>query len=258
MQAEVLELKAVTDCPAQGVVIESRLDKKRGMVMSVLVHRGTLQQGDLLLVGSEYGRVRVLYDENGLPVQSAGPAIPVEVLGLSGLAQAGDDFVVMLDEKKAREIALHREVKARANKLMRQTLKPEDAFKQIDADSKIQATINLIIKADVAGSAEALKQALLELSDDTVTIHVIVTSVGGINESDVNLAIASHAIIVAFNVRASSEARKLIEAHQVIVHYHNIIYDVLDQIKKVKRGSLAPEIREKILGTAEVRDVFRS
>ncbi len=257
VQAEVLELKAVVDCPARGVVIESRLDRGRGAVMSVLVQEGTLRKGDIILAGLEYGRIRALFDENGKPIDSAGPSIPVEVLGLSAVPQAGDDFIIVPDEKRAREVAVFRQTKHRENRLVKQTPTLELMMQQIESD-KNAVTLNIVLKADVLGSAGALQQALNELTCPEVKINIISTGIGGLNEGDVNLAIASKAMIVAFNVRANVEARKLIEVNKVDVQYHNIIYDVINQVKKVMSGSLAPEIHEKILGLAQVREVFRS
>lgn len=258
VQSEVLELKAVADCPAKGVVIESRLDRGRGAVMSVLVQQGTLRKGDVILAGLEYGRIRAMFDETGKPIESAGPSIPVEILGLSGVPQAGDDFIVTPDERKAREVAMYRQAKHRENKLARQAPKLEDLLQRIEQEKSTATTLNLVIKADVLGSVEALRQALSELSGDEVKVNIISSAIGGINESDVNLAIASNAIIIAFNVRANAEARKLMETNEVDVHYYNIIYDVINEVKKAINGVLAPEVHEKILGLAEVREVFRS
>jgi translation initiation factor IF-2 len=258
VQAEVLELKAVVNCPARGVVIESRLERGRGAVMSVLIQQGTLSKGDIILAGLEYGRIRALFDENGKAIESAGPSIPVEILGLSGVPQAGDDFIIVPDERRAREVALYRQDKARETKLARQAPKLEDLLQRIEDEKTLTTTLNLVIKADVLGSVEALKQALTELSGTEVKVNVLSSGIGGINESDVNLAIASNAIIIAFNVRANTEARKLMETNSVDVHYYNIIYDVINQVKKAISGALAPEIHEKILGLAQVRQVFRS
>lgn len=257
VQAEVLELKAVADCLARGVVIESRLDRGRGAVMSVLIQQGTLHKGDIILAGLEYGRIRALFDENGNPIESAGPSIPVEILGLSGVPQAGDDFIIVPDEKRAREVAMFRQAKHRASKLVRQAPKLEDLMQRIESE-KNATTLNIVLKADVLGSVEALKQALMELSGSEVKVAILSSGIGGINESDVNLAIASNAIIIAFNVRANVEARKLMEVNGVDVHYHNIIYDVINQVKKAISGALAPEIQERIVGLAQVREVFRS
>jgi translation initiation factor IF-2 len=258
VQAEVLELKAVVNCPARGVVIESRLDRGRGAVMSVLVQQGTLRKGDIILAGLEFGRIRALFDENGKPIESAGPSIPVEILGLSGVPKAGDDFIIAPDEKRARDVASFRQAKERESKLLRQTPKMEDLLQRIENEKTVTTTLNLVLKADVLGSVEALKQTLMELSGSEVKVSILSSGIGGINESDVNLAIASKAIIIAFNVRANAEARKLMEVNSVDVHYHNIIYDVINLVKKAISGALAPEIHEKILGLAQVREVFRS
>ena len=258
VQAEVLELKGVSDCAARGVVIESRLDRGRGAVMSVLVQQGTLNKGDIILAGLEYGRIRAMFDEAGKPVQSAGPSIPVEVLGLSAVPQAGDDFIIVPDEKRAREVAAFRQVKHRELKLARHAPKLEDLLERIEAEKTAATVLNLVLKTDVLGSVEALRQALGELSGPEVKVHVISSGIGGINESDVNLAIASDAIIIAFNVRANSEARKLMEANSVDVHYYNIIYDVINEVKKAISGALKPEIHERVVGLAQVREVFSS
>ncbi len=258
VQAEVLDLKAVVDCPARGVVIESRLDRGRGAVMSVLVQQGTLRKGDIILAGLEYGRIRAMFDETGKPIESAGPSIPVEVLGLSGVPQAGDDFIIVPDEKRAREVTAFRQVKFREAKMLRHTPKLEDLLQRIEAEKAAVTVLNLVLKADVLGSVEALRHTLSELSNAEVRVNIISSGIGGINESDVNLAIASNAIIIAFNVRANSEARKLMEANSVDVHYYNIIYDVINAVKKAISGVLAPEIQEKVVGLAQVRDVFRS
>lgn len=257
VQAEVLELKAVTDCPARGVVIESRLDRGRGVVISVLIQQGTIRKGDIILAGLEYGRIRALFDETGKAIESAGPSIPVEVLGLSAMPQAGDDFIIVPDEKRARDVAGFRQAKHREAKMARQAPKLEDLLQRIE-DEKTATTLNLVLKADVLGSLEALKQALTELSNAEVKVYILSSGIGGINESDVNLAIASNAIIIAFNVRANAEARKLMEVNGVDVHYYNIIYDVINQVKKAISGALAPEIQERMVGLAQVREVFRS
>ena len=258
VQAEILELKAVVNCPGRGVVIESRLDKGRGAVASVLVQQGTLRKGDLVLAGFEYGRVRALYDENGKNTDSAGPSIPVEILGLSSTPNAGDEFVVIADEKRAREVALFRQGKFREVKLAKQNSAKLENILQRMGDEKNERVLNIVLKADVQGSAEALTQALSDLSISEVKVKIVSSAVGGINESDVNLALASDAIIIGFNVRANNEARKLIEAEGVDLHYHSIIYEVIDEVKRALSGFLAPEIHEKIVGLAQVRDVFRS
>jgi translation initiation factor IF-2 len=259
VQAEVLDLKAIINCPARGVVIESRLDKGRGAVASVLVQQGTLRKGDLVLVGFEYGRVRALYNESGQTIDLAGPSIPVEMLGLSGTPNAGDEFVVVADEKRAREVALFRQGKFREVKLARQNAaKLENILQRMGEEKVTDLVLNIVLKADVQGSAEALSQALAALSGTEVRVKIVSSGIGGINESDVNLALASDAIMIGFNVRANVEARKLIEAEHVDVHYHSIIYNVIDEVKRAISGFMAPEIQEKITGMAEVRDVFRS
>ncbi len=257
MQAELLELKAVEEGPARGVVIEARLDKGRGPVATVLVQSGTLKKGDVVLAGHEYGRVRALLDENSKPLKVAGPSMPVEVLGLSGTPSAGDEVVVVTDERKAREVALFRQGKYRDIKLARQQkAKLESMFSQMEA-GKV-STLNLVIKADVQGSAEALSESLTKLSTEEVRVNVVSSGVGGINESDVNLAVASEAIIIGFNVRADASAKRLIEEEGVDLHYYSVIYDVIEEIKSSMTGMLAPEFKEQIVGLAEVRDVFRS
>ena len=257
LQAELLELVAVADCPATGVVVESSLDKGRGPVATVLVQNGELHRGDVILSGLEYGRVRAMLDEAGQPVESAGPSIPVVVLGLSGLPNAGDDVMVVKDERKAREVAEHRQDKQRDKRLAQQkAAKMEDIFNQMQSDEVNQ--VNILLKADVQGSAEALAQSLSELSKDYVTVNVIQAGVGGINESDINLAIASDAIVIGFNVRADAAARRLIQEAEVDVHYYSIIYEAIDQVKAAISGMLSPEVREEIVGLAQVRDVFKS
>ncbi|MEW6353599.1 MAG: translation initiation factor IF-2, partial [Pseudomonadota bacterium] len=257
VQAEVLELQAVQDGPASGVVIESSLDKGRGPVATVLVQNGTLRRGDILLAGQEFGRARALLDENGRNLEQATPSMPVMVLGLSGTPNAGDEVVVVADERKAREIALFRQGKFRDVKLARQqTAKLEDVFSQLE-EGKV-STLNLIIKADVQGSAEALRDALAKLSTEEVRVRIIASGVGGINESDVNLAVASKAIIIGFNTRADATARRLIDEEGVDLRYYSVIYDVIDEIKSAMSGMLAPEFKEQIIGLAEVLDVFKS
>jgi len=257
VQAEVLELKAVAEGPARGVVIESRLDKGRGPVATLLVQSGILHKGDIILSGLEYGRVRAMLDEKGEATESAGPSIPVEVLGLSGAPNAGDEVVVVGDERKAREIALFRQGKYREVKLAKQqkaTL--ENVFEQME-EGKIH-TLNVVLKADVQGSVEALSDALAKLSTDEARVKIIASGVGGINESDANLALASDAIMIGFNVRADNAAKKLIEEEGIDLHYYSVIYEVIDDVKKALQGLLAPEFKEQIIGLAEVRDVFRS
>ena len=257
LQAEVLELKAVVDAPAKGVVIEARLDKGRGPVATILVQSGTLHKGDVVLAGHEYGRVRALLDENGKPAKSAGPSTPVEILGLSGTPSAGDEVLAVADERKAREVALFRQGKFRDVKLARQQkAKLESMFSQMEEGTV--NTLNLVVKADVQGSAEALSESLTKLSTDEVRVKVVASGVGGINESDVNLAVASSAVMIGFNVRADASAKRLIEEEGVDLHYYSVIYDVIEEVKQSMTGMLAPEYKEQIIGLAEVRDVFRS
>ncbi|HWS03646.1 MAG TPA: translation initiation factor IF-2 [Gammaproteobacteria bacterium] len=257
LQAEVLELTAVMDCPANGVIIESSLDRGRGPVATVLVRNGVLKKGDVILSGQEWGRVRAMFDEAGKPIQEAGPVMPVVVLGLSGTPNAGDDVVVVTDERKAREVALFRQGKFRDVKLAKQQqTRLEDVFSQMGEG--VTADLNLVIKADVQGSLEALRDSLTKLSSDDVRVRVVAGGVGGINESDVNLAVASKAIMIGFNVRADATARRLVEEQGVDLHYYSVIYDVIDEVKKAINGMLSPEIKEEIIGLAEVRDVFRS
>lgn len=257
LQSEVLELKAPNTGHARGVVIESRLDKGRGPVATVLVQSGLLKKGDIILAGQEFGRVRGLYDQAGHETEQAGPSIPVEVLGLSGTPNAGDEAMVVPDERKAREIAEFRQSKDREVRLARQqAAKSDNVFDQM-AEGKVDV-LNIVIKADVQGSVEALRDALTELSMDEVRVNVVTSATGGISETDVNLAIASKAIIIGFNVRADAAARRIIENEGVGLHYFSIIYEVIDTVKHAISGMLAPEVREEIIGTAEVRDVFRS
>ncbi len=258
LQAEVLELKAVSEGRATGVVIESALDKGRGPVATVLVQEGSLQKGDYLVCGVQYGRVRALFNETGTQVQAAGPSIPVQVLGLSGVPDAGDDFVVVADERLAKEVAQQRDTKRRESRLVAAAgNRMEDIMAQMGQGSA-QLSLNLVVKADVQGSAEALRQALVGLSNDQIRINMIVSGVGGITESDANSALAAKATIIGFNVRADASARKVIDANGLDLRYFSIIYDVIDQVKQVASGLLGVEIREEIIGTAEVRDVFRS
>jgi translation initiation factor IF-2 len=256
LQAEVLELKAPVDAPAKGLVIEARLDKGRGPVATVLVQSGTLNRGDILLAGSAFGRVRAMYDENGAPIQSAGPSIPVEILGLTEVPLAGEEVMVLGDERKAREIALFRQGKFRDVKLARkQAAKLEDMFEHIKEGAvKI---LPLLIKADVQGSQEALVHALSRLSTNEVKVTVVHTAVGGITESDVNLAMASKAVIIGFNTRADGAARKLAESAGVDIRYYNIIYEAVDEIKAALSGMLSPEKKEAILGLVEIRQIYR-
>lgn len=255
--AEVLELKAVRTGPARGAVIESRLDKGRGPVASVLIQKGTLRKGDMLLAGLEYGRIRAMVNEQGQQVDQAGPSMPVEVLGLSGVPGAGDEATVVQDERKAREVATFRQGKSRDVKLARQqAAKLENMFTQM-ADGVVSA-VNVVLKADVQGSVEAISDALVSLSTDEVKVNIVSSGVGGITESDVNLAAASSAIIIGFNVRAEASAKRLIEEEGLDLHYYSIIYELIDEVKRAMTGMLAPEFKEQIIGLAEVRDVFRS
>lgn len=258
VQAEVLELTAVRAGPARGVVIESRLDKGRGPVATILVQQGTLRRGDILLTGVEYGRVRGLLDENGQMVDEAGPSIPVEVLGLSGTPAAGDDAMVVEDERKARELVMFRASKLRELKLARHhaSVAGVNLFERFGKGE--QLSVNVLIKGDVQGSVEAINDALHKLSTDEVQVKIIGSGVGGISESDINLALTSSALVLGFNVRADASARKLAEREGVMVHYHSIIYDLLDEVKKCMSGKLSPETKEKIIGLAQVRDVFKS
>ncbi len=256
LQAEVLELKATANGPAAGVVLESSIEKGRGVVATVLVKRGTLRQGDIILAGQEYGRVRAMFDERGLATVTAGPSIPVQVLGLSAAPNAGDELLVVENERKAREVALYRQGKFRDVKLARTTQSAEEVFSQMQ-DAKAQ-TIQVLIKSDVKGSAEALKDALQKLSTSEVAVKVIGSNVGGITESDVNLASASDARIIAFNVRADATARGMIKDQGIDVRYYSIIYEAIDDVRAALSGMLSPEVRDQIVGTAQVRDVFRS
>jgi translation initiation factor IF-2 len=256
LQAEVLELKAPKDAPARGIVIESRLDKGRGPVATILVQSGTLERGDVALVGSVFGRVRAMTDENGKPVQRAGPAIPVEIQGLSDLPLAGEELLVLGDERKAREIALFRQGKFRDVKLAKQqAAKLENMFDQMAGDEV--KTLALIVKADVQGSYEALQQALTKLSTEEVKVNIVHAAVGGITESDVNLALASKAVIIGFNTRAEAQARKLAETSGVQIRYYDIIYEAVDDVKAALSGMLAPERKETQLGMVEIREVYR-
>jgi translation initiation factor IF-2 len=257
LQSEILELKAVDSGAASGAIIESRLDKGRGPVATILVQSGTLNKGDVVLTGHEFGRVRAMTDDSGKEVSSAGPSTPVEVLGLSGTPNAGDDMIVVPDEKKAREIALFRQGKYRETKVaQQQASKLENVMNQMQEGEV--ASVNLLIKADVHGSSEALVDALSRLSTDEVKVSIVSSGVGGINESDVNLAMASGSVVIGFNVRADASARKLIDAEGIDLRYYSIIYDVIDDVKAAMSGLLSPEVREQITGVAEVREVFRS
>ncbi len=257
LQAEVLELKAVRNGMASGAVIESFLDKGRGPVATVLVREGTLHKGDIVLCGFEYGRVRAMRDELGREVLEAGPSIPVEILGLSGVPAAGDEVTVVRDEKKAREVALYRQGKFREVKLARQQKsKLENMFANM-AEGEVHE-VNIVLKADVQGSVEAISDSLLKLSTDEVKVKIIGSGVGGITETDATLAAASNAILVGFNVRADASARKVIEAESLDLRYYSVIYNLIDEVKAAMSGMLSPELKQQIIGLAEVRDVFKS
>lgn len=257
LQAEMLELKAPVTGSASGVVLEARLDKGRGPVASVLVQKGSLNRGDIMLAGLEYGRVRTMINELGHSVDTVGPSMPVEVVGLSGTPQAGDAFMVVLDERKAREVALLRQHKQRDIRMLRQQASKLEGFFDRVQQGEVK-TLKVVLKADVQGSAEALTEALEGLSTDAVKVKIVASGVGGINESDVSLAMASEAILIGFNVRADASARRIAESESFTINYYSIIYDVVDGIKRAINGLLGPQFKENILGLAEVRDVFRS
>jgi translation initiation factor IF-2 len=257
LQAEILELKSPRDVPAQGLVIESRLDKGRGSVASLLVQSGTLRQGDIVLAGLQYGRVRAMLDENGNSIQEAGPSIPVEILGLDGTPDAGDPFAAVESEKKARELAGSRQHRTRDSRLQRQqAAKLDNMFESMTAGET--KTLNIVVKADVRGSLEALQSALLELGNEEVNVNIVSGGVGGITETDVTLAMTAEAVIFGFNVRADNAARKMVEEEELDLRYYNVIYDLIDDVKQALSGMLDPELREEIVGIAEVRDVFTS
>jgi len=256
LQAEVLELRAPVDALAKGLVIEAQLDKGRGPVATVLVQSGTLKTGDVVLAGSTFGRVRAMLDENGKPIKTAGPSIPVEIQGLTEVPQAGDEFMVMTDERRAREIATYRAGKFRNTKLAKQqAAKLENMFSDMSGGEV--KMLPIIIKADVQGSQEALAQSLLKLSNDEVKVQLVYSAVGGISESDVNLAIASKAVLIGFNTRADAQARKLAENNGIDIRYYNIIYDAVDELRAAMSGMLTPEKKEEVIGNAEIRQVFK-
>ena len=255
--AELLELTAVDTGPAKGIVIEARLDKGRGSVASMLVQSGELKVGDIVLAGFHYGKIRALVDEDGKKIKSAGPSIPVEVLGLSGVPEAGDEVSVVANERKAREVAAFRQTKHREAQLAKQqSAKLENMFANIGSDEK--SNLNVLVKADVQGSAEAISRSLVDLSTDEVSVTIISAAVGGITETDITLASASNAIVIGFNVRADASGRKAVEKEGVDLRYYSIIYEVIDDVKAAMSGMLSPEMREEIVGLAEVRDVFKS
>ena len=257
VQTEILELKAPVEGAASGIVIESRLDKGRGAVATVLIQKGTLENGQMVLCGHEYGRVRAMFNENGKAIKEAGPCAPVEILGLSGTPNAGDEFLVVQNERIAKDLAKHREDRKKFTKhAAQQASKLDEVFSRM-ATGEL-ASVNLVIKTDVQGSLEALRGSLVALSNEEVEVKVVFGGVGGINEGDANLALASGAILMGFNVRADATARKLIEEKGIDLHYYSVIYDAIDEVKKSISGMLAPEIKEQIVGLAEVRDVFKS
>lgn len=257
VQTEILELKAPVEGSASGIVIESRLDKGRGVVATVLIQKGTLESGQMVLCGHEYGRVRAMFNENGVAIKEAGPCAPVEILGLSGTPNAGDEFLVVQNERIAKDLAKHREERKKLSRhAVQQASKLDEVFSRMTTGEI--ATVNLVLKTDVQGSLEALRSSLVGLSNDEVEVKVVFGGVGGINEGDANLALASGAILMGFNVRADAAARRLIEEKGIDLHYYSIIYEAIDEVKKAISGMLAPEIKEQIVGLAEVRDVFRS
>ncbi len=257
LQAELLELKAPHEGSGSGIVIESSLEKGRGPVATVLVQAGTLKRGDIMIAGEEYGKVRAMFDENGKQMKSAGPAMPVQVIGLSGTVNAGDNMQVVATDRKAREIAEQRADASRESKLTnRQAKRMENLFANVGDNQK--QIVSLMIKADVQGSAEAVKDSLEKLSTDEVAVNVITSSVGGITESDINLAAASDGMVVGFNVRADNSAKKAAEENDVDVRYYSVIYDLIDDVRAAMSGLLSPELREEIVGIAEVKDVFKS
>jgi translation initiation factor IF-2 len=257
VQTEILELKAPIEGAASGIVIESRLDKGRGAVATVLIQKGTLENGQMVLCGHEFGRVRAMFNENGKAIKEAGPCVPVEILGLSGTPNAGDEFLVVQNERVAKDLAKHREDRKRSSKHAAQSAsKLDEVFSRMAAGEI--ASVNLVLKTDVQGSLEALRGSLIDLSNEEVEVKVIYGGVGGINEGDVNLALASGAILMGFNVRADATSRRVIEEKGVDLHYYSVIYDAIDEVKKSISGMLAPEIKETIVGLAEVRDVFKS
>ena len=257
LQSEILELKARTSGNASGVVVEARLDKGRGAVSTILVQQGVLNYGDIVLVGRETGRVRAMIDDSGKSVKTAGPCMPVEIQGLSGVPSAGDEMIVVSDERKAREIAEFRQAEHRDTRLARQqAAKLENMFQQMGEDE--QKNVNVLIKGDVQGSIEALTESLVKLSTEEVKVSVVHSMVGGINESDINLAMAASAVVIGFNVRADATARRLAEAEDVQIRYYSVIYDVIDDVKAAMEGLLDPEIKEETLGYVEVREVFKA
>ena len=255
--SEILELEAPIDCPARGVVVESRLDKGRGAVATVLVQSGTVKKGDIILCGMEYGRVRALMNEQGQNVTEAGPSIPVAVLGLSGVPIAGDDMLVVANERKAKEVASHRQTKAKELKIARQQKSKLDNMFNRMAEGDIE-NVNIILKADVQGSIQAITDALVKISNEEVKVSVVSSAVGGISETDANLALASDALIFGFNVRADAKAKRIIDSEGVYLKYYSVIYEIVDEVKRAVEGKLAPDFQENIVGVADVREVFKA
>lgn len=257
LQSEILELEAVAKGNAKGIVVEATLDKGRGPVATVLVQSGLLQQGQMLLAGTQFGRVRAMYDESASTIKSAGPSMPAVVLGLSGVPNAGDEVFVVENERKAREFAETRESKIRESKLADQQKAKLQGMFDAMAEGEV-AEINLLVKADVQGSSEAIRESLQKLSTDEVRTKLVATGVGGINESDINLAAASDAIVVGFNVRADAAAKRVAGDYGIDIRYYSVIYNIIDDVKALMSGMLSPESQENIIGLAEVKDVFRS
>jgi translation initiation factor IF-2 len=257
LQSEVLELKAAADIPARGVVIESRLDKGRGAVTTVLIQAGTLRRSDIVLAGESFGRVRAMTDESGSQIEQAGPSMPVEILGLDSAPSAGDPFYVVESEKKAKEVAEFRNQRTRDSRLSRQQgAKLENLFGDINQQNR--KVLNIVLKTDVRGSLEALQGALIDIGNQEVAVNLVASGIGGITENDANLALTSQAVIFGFNVRADASARTIIENAGVDLRYYSVIYDLIDDVKKALGGMLKPELREEIIGVAEVREVFKS
>jgi len=257
LQAELLELTAPADVPARGIIVEARMEKGRGVVATALVQVGTLRKGDYLLAGQSIGKVRGMIDDTGAPVTQAGPSMPVEILGLDVPPDAGDEFAVMSDERKAREVAAYRQQKARDERVARQQASQlENMFATFEGSEK--KVFPILVKADVRGSLEAILSALADFATDEVAANVISSGVGGINESDIDLAITSQAVVLGFNVRADASARRRAENEGVEIRYYSVIYNLLDEIKQALSGMLEPEVREEIVGIAEVRDIFKS
>jgi len=256
LQSELLELQAVKEGPAQGVVIESRLDKGKGSVATLLIQNGTLNRGDIVVAGENYGRVRAITDESGQMLKSAGPATPVSILGLDGTPGAGDPFTVTKDEKAAREVAEFRREKLKSERLATPAVSLDNLLENFGTAAAQE--LNIVVKADVRGSLEAIVSALTDLGNDEVKVNVVSSGVGGISENDVNYAITAKAVIFGFNVRAETSAKRIVESEELDLRYYKVIYDLVDDVKAALSGMLAPEVREDIVGIAEVRDVFDS